>query len=165
MSASSLFLFALALLLQLSPFAQAQTVAADTGPSTDCTFQNQVYTCNKPSFLQSLSSAKSVAVQTGTMDKVGSAQLRKLIEQMGKQQQTGGGHADLTFLLAPIGTEGVTVGPAGTDLATLRIYRTRPDGARGNLLWAETLRGQADTPWPLVVRALISQFQADVAKP
>ena len=158
-------LFLTLVLASLPSALRAQVVAADIGPSTGCTFQNQVYTCNKPWFLKELAASKTIATAAAATDRTGRAQLQQLIARLGKQERAKGTRADLTFLLAPIATEGVSVGPSGTDLATLRIYRTRPDGDRGNLLWAETLAGQPDTPWPLVVRALLSQFQADLAKP
>ncbi len=68
--------------------------------------------------------------------------------------------ADLTFLLIPIDPTGVDFGPAGRDLATLRIYAPGHNGTHGTLLWAETYRGQPDRPWPAIAHATIEQFQS-----
>jgi hypothetical protein len=62
--------------------------------------------------------------------------------------------------MIPIAPEGVVDGPAQADLGTLRIYSATADGARGHLLWAETVTSDESLPWPVVVRRLILQFEA-----
>jgi hypothetical protein len=65
----------------------------------------------------------------------------------------------LTFLLIPVDPDGIVIGPADRELATLRVYGPGADGQHGPRLWAETFSGQPGMPWPSVVHALIVQFQ------
>jgi hypothetical protein len=79
--------------------------------------------------------------------------LNKTLAQPGMQ-------ADLVFLMIPIDPSGVMNGAVDSDLGTLRIYTSTPEGRPAHLLWAETYSGMPDLPWPAVVRGLIRQFQA-----
>ncbi len=68
--------------------------------------------------------------------------------------------AELVFLLVPTGEQGVVdTSPGDIDLGTLRVYSATTNGARGQLLWAETFSGKPDLPWPVVVHGLVLQFQ------
>lgn len=125
-----------------------------------CTLEKQVYTCNWAAFVQRLDKAHTVAVETeSSVDRPTVMQLRQLATGLGKTVATEGQLGDLTFLLIPMQTAGVEIGPAGEPLATLRIYASAPGTPRGTLLWAETYTGQPDRPWPATVRSLIQQFQ------
>jgi hypothetical protein len=135
----------------LSPKSHAQT------PDVGCTLNKDVYTCDKSGFVKSLKSATTIAVDTQGTDHASGPQLKDLIRKLGKTPESG--PADLTFLLIPLPSDGMYVGPSGSELATLRVYGPAPQGERGRLLWAETYIGQADLPWPSVVHALIQQFQ------
>jgi hypothetical protein len=91
---------------------------------------------------------------------VARAQLTTLIvKKLGKTVAPEGGPTDLIFLMIPTAQDGVVNMSAG-DLGTLRIYSATPDGAKAQLLWAETYTGDLDLPWPAVVNRLIGQFQA-----
>jgi hypothetical protein len=144
---------AIFLIASLSTKMLAQTPTADVG----CTLKKDVYTCDRNSFVTSLKSATTIAVETQGTDHTTGPQLRELIHKLGKTAQTA--PADLTFLLIPVASDGMYVGPSGSELATLRVYGPSPEGQRGRLLWAETYIGQADMPWPAIVHALIQQFQ------
>lgn len=143
---------------------RAQEAAA---PDSGCVLYKDVYTCNWHAFRQALAGAQTVAVETQPHDRFTAAQLRELIRSLGKTAEPATGAADhpadLIFLLIPMDA-GIYIGPEDHPLATLRIYAAGPDGSRGHLLWAETLRGQGDHPWPSQVHALIEQFQDRLPK-
>jgi hypothetical protein len=125
-----------------------------------CRLEKQVYTCDWQGFLQRLDKAHTVAVETeSSVDRPTAKQLRQLATELGKTVAPEDQIGDLTFLLIPMQTMGVDIGPAGVPLATLRIYAPGPGTPRGTLLWAETYTGQPDRPWPAIVHALIEQFQ------
>ncbi len=145
--------FPLALLLAVS----SPAIASAQSPAP-CALQKGIYTCQKSSFEQSLHAAQTIAVETQPTDHTSAPQLRALVRALGKTSQDA--PADLTFLVIPTPTDGVFVGPSGTELATLRVYASAPQGQRGNLLWVETFSGQPDMTWPAVVHALIQQFQS-----
>jgi hypothetical protein len=135
--------------------AMAQTENAAPG----CTLQKQVYTCNWQAFVDRLNRAETIAVQTESLDRFTARQLRDLIGELGKRVAPERQEGDLTFLLIPIQSTGVHIGPRGEPLATLRIYSAGPESPRRTLLWAETYTGQPDRPWPSTVHELIEQFQ------
>lgn len=124
-----------------------------------CTLTGEVYHCDLHGLQQALRKSQTVAIETQAMDRQTAAQLRHLVNELGKQPATANRPADLIFLLTPIATPGVNYGPSDRDLATLRIYTGDAQGGRGTLVWAETLRGQGDRPWPAQVNGLIEQFQ------
>lgn len=139
--------------------ARAQT------PSEPCTLEKQVYTCNWAAFVQQLDKARTVAIETqSSLDRFTARQLRELAEELGKTIAPDDQLADLTFLLIPLQSTGVHIGPGGEPLATLRIYASLPRAPRGTLLWAETYTGQPDRPWPATVHALIQQFEDRLQK-
>jgi hypothetical protein len=130
-----------------------------------CTLEKQVYTCDWAAFVQRLDKAHTVAVETeSSVDRFTAKQLRELAEELGKTVAPEDQLGDLTFLLIPMQSTGVHIGPAGEPLATLRIYASLPGAPRGTLLWAETYTGQPDRPWPATVHALIQQFQDRLQK-
>lgn len=136
----------------------AKTQAQETTPAAGCTLKKDVYTCDKASFVKSLKAATTIAIQTQGTDHTTGPQLKDLIRALGKTPQAQEAPADLTFLLIPFPSDGMSFG--SSELATLRVYGPAPQGERGRLLWAETYVGQADIPWPAIVHALIQQFQA-----
>jgi hypothetical protein len=140
--------------------AMAQSENAAPG----CTLEKQVYTCNWQAFAHRLNRAETVAVETESLDRFTARQMRQLVGELGKRVASEGQEGDLTFLLIPIQSTGVHIGPAGEPLATLRIYAALPGNPRGTLLWAETYTGQPDRPWAMTVHALIEQFKDRVQK-
>lgn len=138
---------------------------AQNASEPGCTLEKQVYTCDWQAFVQRLDKAQTVAVETeSSLDRFTKRQLRELAAELGKTVAPEDQSGDLTFLLIPMQSTGVRIGPAGEPLATLRIYASSPGTPRGTLLWAETYAGQPDRPWPTTVHALIQQFQDRVQK-
>jgi hypothetical protein len=132
----------------------------DAGAGGGCTLKDHVYTCDGAAFQRALANAKTARIETHNVDGVARSQLTTLItKKLGKTVAAEGGPADLVFLMIPMAQEGVVNMSVG-DLGTLRIYSTTPDGAKAQLLWAETYSGDLDLPWPAVVSRLIGQFQA-----
>ena len=135
-----------------------------------CTLQKQVYTCDRAAFREALAKAATAQVDpiAAGRDRMAAAKLRELIATLGKAAPPEGRPADLSFSLIPVDSAGVLVGPAGVELAVLRVYGPpagRSDGAdagaaRGTLLWAESFMGQPDMSWPATVQATINQFHA-----
>ena len=154
----SRFLPGLLLLAALLPGANAQA----TDPSPGCTLSKQGYVCDKASFHRMLRHSQTIAIDASPRDRIARKQLTELIVALGKTPAEG--PADLTFALTPPDPAGVNIGPSDQDLATLRVYGPSNDGKPGNLLWAETFKGQPDLRWPTVVHALIQQFQTEFAK-
>ncbi|HEY4355671.1 MAG TPA: hypothetical protein VGN16_07995 [Acidobacteriaceae bacterium] len=133
--------------------------ASDPPAGPGCTKYKTMYRCNWREFHRWLPHLHSVTVETDPMDRAAAGQLRELAAAMGKGVATPASPADLTFVLKPVEPTGIDFGPADRDLATLQIYSGNAVTGNRTLLWVETYRGQADKPWPLVVRALIDQFQ------
>lgn len=129
-----------------------------------CTLDKQVYTCDWRAFVEHLNKAHTIAVQTQSMDRFSARQLRELVGELGKSVAPEDQQGDLTFLLIPMQSTGIHIGPAGEPLATLRIYTPLPGNPRGALVWAETYTGQPDRPWPATVHALIEQFHDRVQR-
>ena len=147
-----------ALLVAQAAFAHSENAAPG------CTLVKQVYTCNWRAFVDRLNRAETVGVETENLDRFTARQVRELVGELGKRVASPGQEGDLTFLLIPMQSTGVHIGPQGEPLATLRIYAALPGNSRGTLLWAETYTGQPDRPWASTVHALIEQFQDRVQK-
>ena len=135
------------------------TVRAQGLKEQGCTLDKQVYTCDWAAFVQRLDKAHTVEIESQRIDRFTAKQLRQLAAALGKSVAADGQSGDLTFLLIPMQSTGVHIGPGGEPLATLRIYAASAETPRGTLLWAETYTGQPDRPWPATVHALIAQFQ------
>ncbi|HTV09476.1 MAG TPA: hypothetical protein VMD97_10575 [Candidatus Aquilonibacter sp.] len=129
-----------------------------------CTLEKQIYTCDWRAFVDQLHQAHSISIETQPMDRFTARQLRELVRKLGKIVAPKGQQGDLTFLIIPMQSTGVHIGPAGEALATLRIYAPSAGHARGELLWAETYTGDPDWPWPATVHALIEQFRDRIRK-
>ena len=150
-------------MLSPAPCARAQAGASPPAPA-GCTLAKKIYTCNWTAFEQVFTAAHTVKIETQSLDRSTAAQLRQLATRLGKTVVSNGQPADLTFLLIPIGSDGLYVGPAAEQLATLRIYAPGTASSRGALLWAETYTGEPDRPWPVIAHALIAEFQARFPK-
>jgi hypothetical protein len=137
---------------------------AQTPSEPGCTLEKQVYTCDWAAFVQRLDKAHTVAIQTESLDRFTAKQLRELAGALGKTVAPEDQLGDLTFLLIPMQSTGMHIGPGGEPLATLRIYASLPGAPRGTLLWAETYTGQPDRPWPATVHALLEQFKDRLQK-
>src|SRR5579875_2768534 len=151
----------LVMLASLLPFGAIQAQTAD---APGCSLEKQVYTCDWQAFVHRLHRAHTVEIETQSLDKFTARQLRQLAGELGKTVAPEDQPADLTFLLIPLQSTGLHIGPGGEPLATLRIYTPQPGNARGTLVWAETYTGQPDRPWPATVHALIEQFQDRLQK-
>jgi hypothetical protein len=137
--------------------AQNESGGVDAGT---CTLNEHVYTCDGAKFHEALIRAQTVAVQTHNSDGVARVQLTNLVtKKLDKTVAPQGTQADLVFLLIPIETSGIVNGAVNSDLGTLRVYSSTPEGRPEHLLWAETYTGLPDLPWPAVVSRLITQFQ------
>ena len=132
-------------------------------PDGGCVQNKGTYQCNWSSFKLAFDRAHTVALETQPIDRSTGRQVGTLLDELGKTRLEGQ-TADLTMLVIPMDPSGMNLGPADHDLATLRIYAPREGTARGILLWAETLRGQGDRPWPAQVHALLMQFQDRFSK-
>lgn len=141
--------------------ARAQAGGDASGPG--CTLAAQIYTCNWEAFRPALDRAKTVAIETQGVDRFTERQLRELVGKLGKSVASSDEPADLTFLLIPMESTGISIGPAGEPVATLRIYGPGASSSR-HLLWVETLIGHPDRPWPALVHELIEQFRDRVNK-
>jgi hypothetical protein len=156
-----LYLVLLSLLLPIglsgAP-AMAQGNSSTEGQA--CTLEKHVYTCDGTAFQKRLAEAKTISLETHSIDKYAQAQLKTLItKKLGKTLVAEGSPADLVFLLLPVGVDGMSINSGSVDLGTLRIYTANPDNTRGNILWAEVYTGHEDLPWPATVNGLILQFQ------
>jgi hypothetical protein len=118
--------------------------------------------CNRPAFLKAFAVAKTVSVGTRPDDEMAAGQITTMLNGMGKVPAPAGTPGDLAFVLEKVNTEGVFVGPGGTELAILRVYSPATEGGRNNLIWVEAYSGQLDVTWPVAVRGLVRQFQARV---
>lgn len=142
---------------QATPATQSPGNQAST-PASGCTLTGKVYNCDLRVFRRVLRSAQTVTTEVAPQDAPAQKQLDELAEKLHKTVAPKG-QADLYLVLLPFDNAGVTFGPADSDLATLRVYARDAEGARGQLLWSEVYRGQADRPWGLIVHALIQQFE------
>ncbi len=169
LDASSLFrlnaILYLLLLALLLPIGLLGTPAlAQSDPATEgqaCTLNKHVYTCDGVAFQKRLADAKTISIETHSIDKYAQGQLKTLItKKLGKTFAPEGSPADLVFLLIPLGVDGMSINSGSVDLGTLRIYTANSDNTRGNILWAEVYTGHEDLPWPATVNGLILQFQS-----
>ena len=149
------------LLLLLFPLVTFAQMTSETTDSSSCVLKNHIYTCDLAAFQKDLADAKTVTIETHSVDKLAEAQLNTMLtKKLGKSLLPDGSPADLIFLLIPLGIEGWDMSPGDVDIGTLRVYSATRQGARQHLLWAETFKGSEDLPWPIVVHSLIAQFQS-----
>jgi hypothetical protein len=149
--------------LKLSLAALTLSLALAQAQTTPCTLHNHVCTCNQADFQRALAQARTVTVEAQPSNRTATTQLTQFVTSLGKQVVPA--NPDLAFLITPIDTTGIYVGPAGVDLITLRIYAPSTGSERGPLLWAETYRGQPDMPYPSQVRTVLEQFKSRFHQP
>jgi hypothetical protein len=140
--------------------------SSEPGPTTDragCVLDGRNYVCSFGGFHHVFHRSKTIAIEASPRDQAALTQLNELVVALNRTVAAAG-QGDLIFAVLPIDHGGVIIGPGDVDMATLRIYDQGPDGTRGEMLWAETYRGQADRPWPATVHALLRQFQERMAK-
>jgi hypothetical protein len=143
---------------------KAQTQDAEQNSSA-CTTEKGIDHCSWSAFKRTFSMAQTVAIRTQPMDERANAQISKVVTELGKTVISPvEGNSDLTFMMVPLNKNGVYVGPADEDLATLRIYAGGTKTERGALVWTETFRGKPDIPWPSVVYYTLNQFQDRLKK-
>ncbi len=162
-----------AMMLPVAGLAQAPTSSvppggesSEPGPTTDragCALDKHTYVCSFGGFHHVFHRSKTIAIEASPRDQAALAQLNELVVALNRTVAPAG-QGDLIFTVLPIDHGGVIIGPGDVEMATLRIYEQGPDGTRGEMLWAETYRGQADRPWPATVHALLRQFQERMAK-
>ena len=129
-------------------------------PATvDCSVDGRSLTCDRGEFLKRFAEAKTVALESVPRDRVADGQLASLSKSLGKTVVPGA--ADLTLRVVRPPDSGIAVGTGDEDLGSLRVFATK-DGPN-RLVWVEHYRGQPDTPWQAVVRALTQQFQGTLA--
>jgi hypothetical protein len=162
-----------AMMVPLACLGQAPTssvppegASSDVGPTTDragCVLDHSTYICSFGGFHHAFHRSKSIAIEATPRDRAALAQLNDLVVALNRTVAPAG-QGDLIFAVLPVDHGGVIIGPGDVDMATLRIYEQGPEGTHGEMLWAETYRGQGDRPWPATVHALIQQFQERMAK-
>jgi hypothetical protein len=154
-----------AILFSLAVLFSVQTVAAKAQKepsSADCSIEGKRLTCDRIDFLKSFAEARILALESQPKNRIADKQLASLARSLGEQVMTGL-PADMTLRLVRPAITGVAIGPHEMELASLRVFSTKAGSEASHLLWVETYRGQADMPWPMVVRALLQQFQATLA--
>jgi hypothetical protein len=152
--------FASAVFLALFPVAvSTPSFAQMKVESRGCTGNGNILTCDESAFRQILQAAVSIAVETPPHDPSSLRRLEKLAHALGKSVRANS--ADLTFVLIRPEWSGINYGPSDRELAELRIYHRAAGVASGELLWVQTYRGQPDTPWPIAVDHLVTEFREE----
>lgn len=147
---------ALALLLT---FSHTSAVLAQAPVSAGCSVEKGYYRCNQAAFLATLKDAKTVAVESRPFDRATTNSLGKLVRALDKTEISNS--ADLTFVLNRTEAEGIFFGPSSRELASFLVYSRSTQGA-GKLIWVETIDGEPDMAWPIVVFDILRQFKAGI---
>jgi len=122
------------------------------------------YDCNRDAFLHRLAQAKSIRIHTARMDSYGEGQMQKLVAELGKQVAANGQPFDLIFELVKIDHAGrIEVGPYDISFAYLKVFDPVLGSGDAGLVWAETLDGPSERPWPAAVLDVVKQFRAHIA--
>lgn len=138
-----------------------QPQADDTWKNTAaCAPENGGYTCSRIAFHRVWRHSQTVQVETNPRDRIARSQVEEYLSQAGKTPVADGAPADVLFVLKPVPSPGVNVGPSGEDLAVLSVY-LMADGKRGALVWSQTFHDQPDRRWPEVVHATLESFRAE----
>lgn len=127
--------------------------------SLNCSKDKDHYSCDVLRFTKALKAAKTVAVESRPPDQISAKALENLARDLRKSIQPS--PADLTFALVPTDFGGVYFGPGDRELATLRVFARGTQGEHGQLLWVESVVGQPDLAWLIVVHRAIQQFEAE----
>lgn len=125
-----------------------------------CTATGRDYTCDKHSFEEILTVAKTISVQVPRSDPYSLKQLDKLARSLGKMVRPDS--ADLALVLSRTEPDGIYYGPSDKKLATIRVYYHGSANTGGKLVWVENYFGQPDTAWPITVDHLTRQFRKDI---
>ena len=119
---------------------------------------DRTYRCNPHQFRRVLEASPTVALDTDANDRAAQRNLRALATHLHKDIAEHQ-NAQLVFALHAINSNGIVIGPGDNELARLDIYRAGHVGATDELIWSETYTGDAEKPWPLIVNALVEQFE------
>jgi hypothetical protein len=142
----------------LGLFSAASAISlAQTPTINSCTQDHGHYSCDEAGFAHALRSARTVATESQPFNHASEHGLEDLARDLGKTAQAE--PADLTFVLVRPDAQGLFYGPAGRELAYLRVFAHGTQSERGSLVWVETYNGQPDLPWPAIVHQLIRQFR------
>ena len=144
----------LVMLLTGSAWRQVERPAA-----VDCSVDGRTQTCDRSEFLKRFAEGRTLALESVPRDRVADGQLASLAKTLGKTVVPGS--ADLTLRVVRAADSGFAVGTGDEELGSLRVLATKDRVSR--LVWVERYRGQLDTPWQAVVRALTQQFQGSLA--
>ncbi len=126
-----------------------------------CSKDKGHYSCDKPAFTTALKDARTVAVESQPFNKISTNALQSLARELGKNVQPES--AQLIFDFEPTNSDDtVYYVPDDRELATLRVYAAASNGKRGQLIWVESVVGQPDQPWAMIVHSAIQQFKADL---
>jgi hypothetical protein len=148
-------------LTSTSLFSQPARAQEHSTSTPACVLNKGIYTCDGVTFQKILANAKTVSLETHTIDKVAQSQLTDFItKKLNKTVVPEGSPCDLVFLLMPIETDGVNYSSGDANLGTLRIYLPNSQNTRGEIVWAEVFSGRTELPWPSVVHGVITQFQS-----
>ena len=125
--------------------------------------RDKTYLCNLHTFRHALNAAGAVTLDTDPYDRASERNLRALVTHLHK---TIAPHqdADLVIALHAVNSNGIVIGPGDNELARLDVYRAGHAGEPDELMWSETYAGDAEKPWPLIVNALVEQFEDSVKK-
>ena len=130
-------------------------VGVARGQGGGCVTTKNVATCNLASFQAQLRESATMSVEVVPRNELVLGELREMRAKLGKREADAEKTADLHVVLMQVQPQGILLGPAGEELARLRVY-----GRGGELVWAETLSGQPDLPWAAVAREILLQFEA-----
>src|ERR1700679_1385143 len=90
------------LLLLLCPLVTSAQMTSETTDSSSCVIKDHIYTSDLAAFQKDLADAKTVTIETHSVDKLAEAQLNTLLtKKLGKSLLPDGSPADLIFLLIP----------------------------------------------------------------
>ncbi len=145
--------------LPLLCLAAALLLASPHTPAQTC--QPTGENCSPQTLRLAIQNAHTIATQTPHLDRFSQTQLAQLITSLNKTPAKPNAAADLTLILAPAPPNGIDIGPAGHELATLRVY----SGANGHLIWVEHVSGPGDKPWPATVDELLTNFKSTLNLP
>ena len=127
-----------------------------------CTVEKNQATCNWAAFKKTLDAAHTVKVEYRDRDKSTGAQLKTLVDKLGKTLVTGEDKPDLTMNVIPATASGIDMDSGDKEILELHVYAG--ESSPQNLIWVETYVGQRDRPWPANVQMTISQFKKRLAK-
>jgi hypothetical protein len=147
-------------LLRCLAFLVATGATCQASSTPGCSIEKGYYQCNRAAFLTTLNEAKTVAVESRPFDQATTNSLSRLARTLHKTEISDS--ADLTFVLIKTQAEGIFYGPSQRELASFLVYLRDPEGAGRRIIWIETLDGEPDIVWPIVVFNIIRQFKTGI---